>query len=160
MGYRIMSSSNNNKDVVIGLNETKLGIAAPKWMAELMIRTIGFRAAEKALSLGQTFTPEEALQIGLVDELIQQNNNNNKDDDDDDFILKKAYEQALYWSNIPNQARIASKLNIRQKFINNNEFFNQEEDLDYFCKFILQDSVQENIGKYIQSLKKQQKRRE
>merc|ERR1711982_96877 len=122
------------------------------------ICTIGFRAAEKALSLGQTFTPEEALQIGLVDELIQQHNNNK--DDDDDFVLKKAYEQALYWSNIPNQAPIASKLNIRQKFINNNEYFNQEEDLDYFCKFILQDSVQENIGKYIQSLKKQQKRRE
>merc|ERR1711862_883446 len=95
------------------------------------------------------------LQIGLVDELIQQNNNNK--DDDDDFILKKAYEQALLWSNIPNQARIASKLNIRQKFINNNEFFNQEEDLNYFCKFILQDSVQDNIGKYIQSLKKKKK---
>merc|ERR1711862_153913 len=109
------------------------GIAAPKWMAELMIRTIGFRAAE------------EALQIGLVDELVEVQQNNNNKDDDDDFVLKKAYEQALYWSNIPNQAaRITSKLNIRQKFINNNEFFNQEEDLDYFCK-------------YIQSLKKQKK---
>ncbi|XP_074095681.1 enoyl-CoA delta isomerase 1, mitochondrial isoform X2 [Cotesia typhae] len=53
----------------IGLNETKLGIVAPTWFKDLYISTIGYRRAELALLQGTQFTPKEALDIGLVDEL-------------------------------------------------------------------------------------------
>jgi len=33
----------------IGLNETQLGIAAPKWFIELYVSLLGYRQAEKAL---------------------------------------------------------------------------------------------------------------
>ena len=54
----------------IGLNETQLGIAAPPWMGQLLVRTIGFRKAELALAMGTLFPPNSALEIGLVDEII------------------------------------------------------------------------------------------
>ena len=36
-------------DHTIGLNETKLGIVAPKWFQDCMVSTIGYRQAELAL---------------------------------------------------------------------------------------------------------------
>lgn len=139
--YRILSSSGSG----IGLNETKLGIAAPIWMSELMVRTIGFRKAELALAQGYVFNPDEALQIGLVDDICERDN-----------VLHKANEQAKIWSKIPQEARIASKLSLRQKYVD--QFMStRDEDVEFFCNFIQQDIVQENIGKYIQSLKMKKK---
>ena len=50
----------------IGLNETTFGILPPPFAAALMVNTIGYRLAERALSLGTMFKPEEAYNIGLV----------------------------------------------------------------------------------------------
>ena len=50
----------------IGLNETTFGILPPPFAAALMVNTIGYRQAERALSLGTMFKPEEAYNIGLV----------------------------------------------------------------------------------------------
>ena len=136
--YRIMGDKSGG----IGLNETMLGIAAPKWMAELMVRTIGFRQSELALARGTIFKPMDALQIGLVDQVIV-----------NDDIMKKAREQAIIYSKISNEARVVSKLNLRQKYVD--EFWrSRDEDLNFFCKFLLNDQVQETIGLYLQSLKK------
>ncbi len=43
--YRVLVKG----DHTIGLNETKLGIVAPKWFQDPMIATIGYRQAELAL---------------------------------------------------------------------------------------------------------------
>ena len=53
----------------IGLNETKLGIVAPPWFRDTMINTVGVRQTELALQLGTLFSSEEALKIGMVDEV-------------------------------------------------------------------------------------------
>ena len=64
--YRVMTSGGS-----IGLNEARLGIAAPYWLADLFARTIGPREAEVGLGLGKMYSPQEALEIGLVDELSE-----------------------------------------------------------------------------------------
>jgi len=43
--YRVFVEGKN----IIGLNETQLGIIAPKWFRELYISVLGYRQAEKAL---------------------------------------------------------------------------------------------------------------
>ena len=53
----------------IGLNETQLGIVAPFWFRDNMINTVGVRQTEMALQLGTLFSSEEALKIGLIDEV-------------------------------------------------------------------------------------------
>ena len=55
-----------------------------------MIHTIGVRAAEQSLQLGKIYRPKPALDIGLVDELVNANE------------LEKIAEQQLEkWTKIP-----------------------------------------------------------
>lgn len=53
----------------IGLNETKLGIIAPSWFVASLKHTIDARQAEIALTTGYLFKTEEALKVGLIDEI-------------------------------------------------------------------------------------------
>ncbi|XP_071461663.1 enoyl-CoA delta isomerase 1, mitochondrial isoform X2 [Marmota flaviventris] len=65
--YRILA---DNPKYVIGLNETLLGIIAPFWFKDTLVNTIGHRASERALQLGLLFPPAEALQVGMVDQVV------------------------------------------------------------------------------------------
>lgn len=47
----------------IGLNETKLGIVAPKWFMVTMQNVLPKRVAENALTLGRMFSTDEALKV-------------------------------------------------------------------------------------------------
>lgn len=62
--YRIMLNNFN-----IGLNETQVGIAPQSWTIRTMQNTISKRHSELALTAGQLFKTEEALKIGLIDEI-------------------------------------------------------------------------------------------
>ncbi len=62
--YRVMTDFGN-----IGLNEVALGIPVPAYWAQLMLRTVGQRIAEKLLPYGLLATADEALRYGLVDQL-------------------------------------------------------------------------------------------
>lgn len=143
--YRIMSESEGGDGKggsTIGLSETKLGIAAPYWLGELMAATIGIREAEKALGLGLLYSPEQALKIGLVDEVVPKAN-----------VLEKAHAEAAKWASIPPQARVASKLITRQKYLDHLKA-HRKEDMDNFCAFVQSDAVQTYLTGYLEKLKK------
>ena len=55
-----------------------------------MINTTGFRESEKALQLGKLYSPEEALAVNVIDEIVEQ-----KD------LLANAEEQMVKWCKIP-----------------------------------------------------------
>ena len=55
-----------------------------------MLNTIGHRECEKALQIGKIYTPEQALSVNLVDELVE-----------GDKLMSKSIEQAKVWSKIP-----------------------------------------------------------
>jgi len=138
--YRIMVD--NPLGNTIGLSETKLGIVAPYWLADLMVNTIGYRQAEKALGLGLLYTPEKALDMGLIDEVISI----------DQDINETLYEEAMKWAKIPLLARQKSKMLLRRKLLQNLEK-NREHDIDSFCEFVMNEHVQKSLGLYIQNLK-------
>jgi len=150
--YRIMASPTSNSSVdneekrgggggTIGLNETLFGIAAPPWLGQLMIRTIGFRKAEEALALGKLFSPEEALHLGLVDKIVP-----------NDLVLDRCQDTAAYWAKIPAQARVASKMLARKEYIDD-LILKRELDNQHFCAFIQNDAVQAGLGAYLNSLR-------
>ena len=64
--YRIKP---DNPKCVTGLNETLLGFAAPWWVAQTYVNAIGSRQANLALQLSTLFPPQEALKIGLIDQV-------------------------------------------------------------------------------------------
>jgi enoyl-CoA hydratase/carnithine racemase len=64
--WRVMARG----EFVIGLNEVQIGISMPEVVAALAARTVGPRAAEKLCVTGRLVSPEEALEIGLVDAVV------------------------------------------------------------------------------------------
>jgi len=147
--YRVMASCSGGGDEkgkhgvvgTIGLNEAMFGIAAPPWLGQLMIRTIGFRKAEEALSLGKLFTPDEALNLGLVDKIVAK-----------DLVLEFSHEIATSWAKIPAQARVASKMLARKEYIDD-LIVKRAQDTEIFCTFIQNDVVQAGLGAYLGSLR-------
>lgn len=140
--YRIMAST---ETIAIGLNETKLGIAAPPWLGQLMVDTVGNRQAEMSISLGLLYSPQEALRISLVDEIVP------KED-----VLDRAKQQAETWAAISPQARVVSKLLTRKKHLDH-LLETRQQDSDNFCSFVMKDTTQRNLGMYLDSLKKKNK---
>ncbi|XP_044584087.1 enoyl-CoA delta isomerase 1, mitochondrial-like [Cotesia glomerata] len=127
----------------IGLNETKLGIVAPNWFKDLYISTIGYRRAELALLQGTQFTPKEALEIGLVDELAA-----NKEE-----AIQKCQKFIDTFDRIPAVGRHATKIDLRGELI---EWLkkNRNADILRFTNFISQPEVQKALHLYIEALKK------
>lgn len=136
--YRVMVPNKT-----IGLNETQLGIVAPQWFQDCMRNVIGDRQAEKALIAGRMFTSEEALKVGLVDEI-----GTDKED-----LMRKANDFLDEQLNLPPLARGTVKVGFRKdtlsRLING-----READTKLFIDFLFQPKVQEGLEMYLKSLKK------
>ena len=145
--YRIMQVSDTTKSK-IGLNEAQFGIAAPPFLGRLMLRTIGQVRGEQALALGTLFDPSQALNVGLVDKVVKI-----EEAGSDEKFLDEAKQTANHWAMMPPPARVASKMLARKEFLDE-LIEGREEDLYYFCDFILQDDIQAGLGAYLASLKK------
>ncbi|MFL6592546.1 MAG: enoyl-CoA hydratase/isomerase family protein [Luteimonas sp.] len=69
--YRIMARAPDaEKSFQIGLNETQVGLAPPEGILQLLGRVVGAQRAERMLVSGTLVGAERALEIGLVDELL------------------------------------------------------------------------------------------
>lgn len=187
--YRAMSAGGlvggKKKIPTIGLNETQLGIAAPPWMGQLLVRTIGFRRAELSLAMGTLFPPDQALEAGLVDvvmsELPDGSNVSSvpsraspvddtsehglrgllppgREDQASSLLMQAAYSQAKIFAKIPPQARVASKMVTRDEHISD-LVAKRQADTDHFCGFVTQDAVQTNLKAYVEALKKKSKKK-
>uniref|UniRef100_A0A182NNN9 Enoyl-CoA delta isomerase 1, mitochondrial n=1 Tax=Anopheles dirus TaxID=7168 RepID=A0A182NNN9_9DIPT len=124
--YRVMCPN-----FTIGLNETQLGFMAPTWLQASFRNTISRREAEEALTVGKMYTTDEALKIGLVDEVAE-----NKE---------KGLEQATNFLNrfrkISPMARAMTKQALRSKDIVELED-NRSQDIDLFVQTVIQPNVQ------------------
>ncbi len=70
--YRVMARSiDPARPFAIGLNETQVGLVVPEGIQRLMRRVVGEYRAERLLIAGEMLTAERALEIGLVDELVE-----------------------------------------------------------------------------------------
>ncbi len=176
--YRVMYAGGNfngrNHYPTIGLNETQLGIAAPPWMGQLLVRTIGFRKAELALAMGTLFPPQDALEVGLVDEIVSTDPEQSSIDDalqdllpedhtkdqimQQSAVLQQAYVKATQLAKVPPQARIASKKLTRSEYLDD-MIAKRQQDTDHFCNFVTQEEVQCNLRKYVQKLKANSKKK-
>ena len=140
--YRILSS---HPKAVIGLNESQLGIVAPPWLCQQYMDTIGHRHAELALLLGTLFAPPRALEIGLVDQVVEQEN-----------VMAAAMQKAAEFVKIPQKARGAAKDLTRGPQIQKLKD-HLDEDTEFFCNYVTVDDVQRTLGAYLEMLAKRSK---
>lgn len=136
--YRVMCPN-----YTIGLNETQLGIVAPTWFQASLRNTVSRRESELALTLGKMYSTDEALKVGLIDEVAE-----NK---------QKALEQATSFLDrfrkISPMARAMTKQALRSKDIVELED-NRSQDIDLFVYAVNQPAVQKGLEVYLESLKK------
>lgn len=130
----------------IGLNETKLGIVAPKWFMTTFLSVLPRLEAERALNQGRMFTTEEALKVGLVDEVA-----NSKEE-----AVAKCVEFIGSFAKVNPLARSLTKMQLRAAELKELED-ERQKDLEKFIFFINQPAVQKGLGIYIESLKKKAK---
>ncbi len=70
--YRVMArSADPSRPYAIGLNEVQVGLIAPEGIQRLLRRAVGVHRAGVLLTTGSLVPAEQALQIGLVDELAE-----------------------------------------------------------------------------------------
>mmetsp|Transcript_28946 Transcript_28946/g.67981 ORF Transcript_28946/g.67981 Transcript_28946/m.67981 type:complete len:345 (+) Transcript_28946:210-1244(+) len=147
--YRIILDSPSTKTPPsIGLNESHLGIVAPPWMARQFIDVLGHRRGELALLQGTMFPPNAALERGLVDQLLT------LDDNKEPFAMleETALAKAREFARIPPQARAAVKDLTRSPLVEQ-LVEDRERDIDDFCTFVTSETVQRNIGAYLEALR-------
>lgn len=130
----------------IGLNETKLGIVAPKWFMTTFLSVLPRLEAERALNQGRMFTTEEALKVGLIDEVA-----NSKEE-----AVAKCVEFIGSFAKVNPLARSLTKIQLRAAELKELED-ERQKDLEKFIFFINQPAVQKGLGIYIESLKKKAK---
>jgi Delta3-Delta2-enoyl-CoA isomerase len=92
--YRIARATK----VKVGLNESRLGVSIP-WIADLLLKQlVGYNSARKISCEGEIIDVDQALSLGLVDEIHQQ-----------DSVLELAVAKAVELSAIPASAYAAIK---------------------------------------------------
>eukprot|EP00057_Strongylocentrotus_purpuratus_P024520 XP_011678994.1 PREDICTED: enoyl-CoA delta isomerase 1, mitochondrial isoform X1 [Strongylocentrotus purpuratus] len=136
--HRIMAEG----PFTMGLNEVNLGIVAPFWFKDTMQNTIGQRETERALGLGLLYKPDEALNVGLIDQVVPLEN-----------VVDQAREEIQKWIKIPGVARMASKRMIRESTLTKLRDI-REDDINMFTNFIQMEAVQKHLGSYMEKLKK------
>lgn len=100
---RLMTASGGRGGSFIGLNEVALGIPVPKYWAGVMANVIGHAPAERLLLCGTMVGPDQALKLGLVDELVQ----------DKADLLPRAQALMAQMVKLPPVARAATKQRLR-----------------------------------------------
>lgn len=131
------------KGFKIGLNETQLGIAMPEVAIEVTKNIISPRNTEMALTQGTIFNTEEALEIGLIDEIVNDKNE----------AIEKSLNFLNRYKNIPKEARALTKLAFRKKVL---ELLNadREKDIENFVSFIMSEATQKMLANFFKAPKK------
>eukprot|EP00092_Neocalanus_flemingeri_P046357 GFUD01052127.1.p1 GENE.GFUD01052127.1~~GFUD01052127.1.p1 ORF type:complete len:149 (-),score=53.66 GFUD01052127.1:97-543(-) len=142
--YRVMVGP----DYIIGLNESQLGVAAPFWVKDMMLNTIGHRQTELALQMSTLFTADEAFHAGLVDKVVGTR----------EECLDAAHAVVSGLASIPSEAVHMSKMRMRQPTLDK-LVTRKAADIDYFISYIMEPGVQEPMGRYLQALKNKSKKK-
>ncbi|XP_045536260.1 enoyl-CoA delta isomerase 1, mitochondrial-like, partial [Papilio machaon] len=136
-----------NGNYKIGLNEAALGIITTPWIQAVMYQVIPMKQAETALTTAKLFNVDEALQIGLIDEIAS-----NKED-----AIKRCKQYIRKFDKIPLRARALTKQRMRQtpiKILREQ----REEDIRMFVDIVMDPSVQDNLSDYVEKLKNKKKK--
>lgn len=100
--YRLMAKGRN----YIGLMEIDIGLAAPIGVVAMINHVLGGHIAELILSGGERYTPEKALELNLVDEVV-----------DKEVLIERAIERAQLLGSKPPNGYQRLKRYLRQSVV-------------------------------------------
>ena len=124
----------------IGAPAAKVGLIIPPWVLKMLTYLMGQRRTELALPRGTVFTPDEALTVGLVDEVHSSGDLRNAS-----FAALKPYLDVCH------ETRAWMKYFLRADLI---EKFTEtrDKDMEQFVSYVLRDSVQGRLKSYMDQM--------
>lgn len=137
--YRIMPKG----DFITGLNEVQVGLVVSPVIHKALERAVGPRTAEKILVAGKILKSEQALEIGLVDELAN---------DPDDVVRR-----AVHWCDqilaLPRLAMTSTRSLVRSDLVH---LFDDRSKLDVekFVDIWFSESTQAALNNLVERLQK------
>jgi 3,2-trans-enoyl-CoA isomerase len=90
----------------IGLNEVRVGIPMPTGVADALARVVGPRQAERLCQTGSLMGPQEALEIGLVDRVVE-----------GDQVVAAAVEWCRPLTELPPHALLITRQTVRRDLV-------------------------------------------
>lgn len=137
--YRVMTRG----DWKIGLNEVQVGLVVPPHIQRVLARLVGTYRAERLLVAGALLSPQEALEIGFIDELAN----------DYDSTVDRAVSWCARHAALPQNAMSRTRNIIRADIISNYDDL-AEADLDAFSEVWYSEETQAVMGQVLERLKK------
>ena len=136
--YRVMAAG----DFKLGLNEVQVGLVVPPVIRHALARLIGPYPAERHLVAGQMISSDQALEVGLVDELVAP-----------DRVVSRAVEWCRTRLTMPRHAMLATRALCRADL---GALFDHPESLDTegFADFWFSDDTQAALTATVARLKK------
>lgn len=122
----------------LGISGARLGISIPLPMIYTMRSVISTRQTELALTSGALFSTEDALKVGLIDEIAA--------DRSDAFAKCEAFLDRF--KDIPPVSRGFTKRSIRQKDMNEIAA-NRQRDTDEFVRAVLNPEAQASFAAFL-----------
>ena len=136
--YRVMMKG----DWKIGLNEVQVGLVVPPQIQRVLIRLVGTYRAERLLVAGALLSPDEALKVGMVDELA----------DDYEATVAQAVAWCTAHASLPRNAMSRTREIVRTDMRNIYADFD-EADREAFCDVWFSDETQAVMGQVLARLK-------
>ncbi|HKJ18985.1 MAG TPA: enoyl-CoA hydratase/isomerase family protein [Xanthomonadales bacterium] len=137
--YRVMSHGNYK----IGLNEVQVGLVVPPHIQRVLIRLVGKHRAERLMVAGELLSPEQALEIGFVDELA----------DGPEDTVERAVDWCKKHTALPRSAMSQTRSLMRQDLATNYDDLTQE-DVDLFTGVWFSDETQAVMRQVLERLGK------
>ena len=137
--YRIMPRG----DYITGLNEVQVGLVVSSVIHRALERAVGARTAEKILVAGEILNTEQALEIGLIDELA----------DNPDDVVRHAVNWCEKMLALPGLAMLTTRSLARSDL---HRLFDKINDLDVekFVDIWFSDSTQAALGSLVERIQK------
>jgi enoyl-CoA hydratase len=111
---RVMTSGKG----AIGTPEALVGVAFPRAALDIVVYAVGERVAQKMIIGAENYPPEQALSLGIVDELVEP-----------ESVVSRAVELATGMAErIPADAFAHTKLQLRRHVIERIVNYGQDED--------------------------------
>ena len=99
------------------------------------------------MQLGHVFIPRETMGVGLVDKVCSK-----------DMMDEECWKALEPFLTVSPESQATMKLLLRADLINIDNFLkSREEDMNNMVNFILKESVQSNLGKFMEQLKSKAK---
>lgn len=113
--YRVMAAGNGR----IGIPELLVGVPFPPSVIEAVRFALPPQHLQMLMYTGRTFTPDEALRLGMVDEVV-----------DAATLPARAQEMAEHFASLPTRAFALAKRQLRDKTITRAKHFGNELDAE------------------------------